>query len=392
MAFTVQDTKSNDMGRRQNRYLRRKEQREKKKEKIKNINFEDVAGLDSLYKAAYASAKGVRWKASVQKYTLNLLFNINKTRKDLLKNKDIRKGFIEFDINERGKVRHIKSVHFSERVVQKSLCTNALYPVLTNGLINDNGASQKGKGTHFATNRLIKSLHKHYKRYGNNGYVLLLDFKSYFDNIDHKKLKEIYRKYFNDEKIINLANDFIDAFGDMGLGLGSETSQISAVAYANTIDHYIKEKAKIKCYGRYMDDSHIVSNSKEFLENLLEELKVQFNEYGIKLNTKKTRIVKLKNGFTFLKTRFFLNDSGKVIRKPCRKSITVERRKLKRQAKLCNKGIITEDTVHDSFMSWLGSMKHRTARKSAYSMKCLYKTLFNKEEKDNGKNEQRSIN
>ncbi|MBO4738813.1 MAG: hypothetical protein J5606_04545, partial [Bacteroidales bacterium] len=96
-----------------------------------------------------------------------------------MQDKDIRRGFIEFDICERGKMRHIRSVHFSERVVQKSLCTNVLYPVLTNNLITDNGASQKGKGTHFATQRLIKYLHKYYRKYGNDGYVLSLDFKSY---------------------------------------------------------------------------------------------------------------------------------------------------------------------------------------------------------------------
>ena len=287
------------MTRRQKRYLRRQEKRSKNKEKFKNITFENVASLQSLYNATWDSAKGVKWKASVQKYTLNTLFNICKTRQKLLQDKDIRRGFIEFDICERGKMRHIRSVHFSERVVQKSLCTNVLYPVLTNNLITDNGASQKGKGTHFATQRLIKYLHKYYRKYGNDGYVLTLDFKSYFDNINHNKLKEIYKTNFKDEKIIKLANRFVDAFGNVGLGLGSETSQISAVAYINKIDHYIKENLQIKGYGRYMDDSYIIHPSKEILKNILEKLKIKYAEYGIILNLRKTHIAKLKTGFTF---------------------------------------------------------------------------------------------
>ena len=371
------------MGRRQDRYLRRKAEREKKKEKFKDINFEKVAGLDALFDAAYQSAKGVKWKASVQKYLLNILFNILKARKNLLDKKDIRLGFIEFDINERGKIRHIRSVHFSERVIQKALCTNVLYPVLTSNLIMDNGASQKNKGTHFASQRLIKSLHKYFRHHGNEGYVLTIDFKSYFDNINHEKLKEIYRQNFTDENILKLSNDFIDAFGEKGLGLGSETSQISAVAYVNSIDHFIKENLGIKAYGRYMDDSYIIHPSKSVLKSILQVLNEKYEQLGIKVNTKKTNIKKLKNGFTFLKTRFFLTDTGKVIKKPCRSSITRQRKRLKRQAVLYEKGIIGLETIKGSFQSWLGSMKYRTARRTVYTMKCLYNKLFNAKGEEN---------
>ena len=147
----------------------------------------------------------------------------------------------------------------------------SLYPALTHNLILDNYASQKGKGTHFATKRLTKFLTEHYKKYGNKGYVLLVDFKSYFASIPHEIIKENTRKFFKDEKLISLADSFVDAFGDRGLGLGSETSQINAIVHINAIDHYIKEKARIKGYGRYMDDSFIIHESKEFLENLLED-------------------------------------------------------------------------------------------------------------------------
>ena len=366
------------MGRRQKRYERRQKERAEKR-KIKLVpysNFENVISYSSLYKAAWEASKGVKWKASVQKYLLNIFPNIYKTRKALLEGKDVRKGFIEFNISERGKQRHIKSVHFQERVVQKSLCQNALYPVLTYNLIMDNGASQKGKGMHFASKRLENFLRRYYKKYGNEGYVLVIDFRKYFDNINHEKMKELYRKYFEDERLLKLINDFLDAFGDIGLGLGSETSQISAVAYINSIDHYIKEKAKIMGYERYVDDSDIIHNSKEHINELLEVLKGKYSEYGISLNERKTHITKIKNGFTFLKTRFYLTDTGKVVKKPCRDSITRERKRLKRQASLVEKGLLDLKGVSQSYESWKGSMKHRNARKSVYNMQKLYDTLF----------------
>ena len=345
-----------------------------------NLKFENVCSISSLYKAAFKSAKGVMFKESVQRYLLNLFSNLYRTRQELLQGKDVRLGFIEFDIVERGKARHIRSVHFRERVVQKSLCTNCLSPVLTYNLITDNGASQKGKGVHFALKRVVKFLKEHFNRYGNNGYALLIDFKSYFDNIEHAPIKSYIRKFIEEPQILKLSDDFIDAFGDKGLGLGSETSQINAVAYINEIDHYIKEKSGAKIYVRYMDDSIIIHHSKEFLEKLLADLKKKYAEYGITVNDKKSYITDLKHGFTFLKTRFFLTDTGKILRKACRDRITSERKKLKRLGKLFNEGTITQEAIRRNFDSWSGSMLHRNARKTVYTMTKLFNELLKRKE------------
>lgn len=381
------------MSRRKGRYERRQQKRAEKKQRLKQYDdFNNIISLKSLYKAAKKAACGVSWKISVQRYIQAILFRIVKTKKELLKGKDIRRGFIEFDLNERGKIRHIKSVHFDERVVQKSICTNAMKPVLLNSIIYDNSASQKGKGTHFALNRVTKYLHWHYRHYGNKGYVLSIDFKSYFESIPHDILKQTFREKFTDLKIIKLADDFVDAFGERGLGLGSETSQINAVIHTDKIDHYIKETERIKGFERYMDDSLIFHIDKGYLEELLYELKALYEEYGVTLNDKKTHISSLKHGFHFLKTRFFLTDSGKVIRKPCRDRITSERRKLKRQAKLYAKGVMTFDDIKTSYVSWRGSMKHKNARKTVYGMDMLFKQLFEKEkENDNITNRNETI-
>lgn len=254
------------MSRREKRYKNRQLKRiAKKTKRLIYDNFDCVASLDSLYRSAKSASKGVTWKASTQKYLINILFRNWKTRQDLLAGKDIRKGFIKFDINERGKVRHIQSVHFDERVVQKSLCMNVLYPTFSKLLIHDNSASQKGKGTHFSLNRVEKHLREFVRKHGAEGYILTLDFKDYFGKINHKVMKEIYQKNFKDENILKLSYDFIDAFGEVGLGLGSETSQINAITFLNDIDQYIKRN--FRYYGRYMDDSYIIHDNKEELKN-----------------------------------------------------------------------------------------------------------------------------
>jgi len=370
------------MSRRRKRRERREQKRAKKKEELKRYdNIESVSGVKSLYYSAKKASRGVSWKESVQRYLLTPLFKVSRARRDYQKGKDLRQGFIEFTLCERGKERHIKSVHFAERVWQKSICENALYPILTKGLIYDNYASQKGKGTHFAENRFTNFLRKFYRKNGRNGYVLLIDFKGYFENIPHEPLKRTFREKFTDNKLIALADDFVDAFGERGLGLGSETSQINAIAHINRIDHYIKEVERIKFYGRYMDDSFIIHESKDFLKELLERLDKFYKEYGVIINRKKTKIISLRHSFSFLKTRYSITETGKIIKKPCRDSITRERRKLKKQAILVDKGIMKIEEVKQSFSSWRGSMIHRNARKTIYSMEKLYKKLFVKEQK-----------
>ena len=134
--------------------------------------FDKVFSFSNLYNAFKQCKKGVAWKTSTKRYKLNVLRNTYDTYSKL-KNLTYRsKGFFEFDIIERGKPRHIRSVHISERVVQRTLCDECLVPMLERSIIYDNSASVKGKGIDFAINRLEKQLHRHYRKYGNDGYVL----------------------------------------------------------------------------------------------------------------------------------------------------------------------------------------------------------------------------
>jgi hypothetical protein len=166
--------------RREARYQLREVRREEKRTaKLKQYDtFSQVADVDNLYAAFKHSLRGVAWKESVQRFEANALRNIAGLRRKLLAGENIQHGFVEFDLRERGKTRHIKSIHISERVVQKCLCDTVLTPILTYPLIHDNGASIKGKGFHFAVRRLMVHLSRFYRRNGfsNEGYALLIDF------------------------------------------------------------------------------------------------------------------------------------------------------------------------------------------------------------------------
>ena len=364
--------------RKEARYQRRKAKREQRRlEMLKSYNFDTVTSPDALYNASKSARRGVYWKASVQRYNMNLLRNSIQASKDLKAGVDLRKGFIEFHLAERGKKRYIRSVHFSERVVQRSLCANALVPLLTRNLIHDNGASIQNKGIHFAVKRLKTHLTRHYRQHGKNGYVILVDFKGYFENILHEPLLQIDKRTFGeDERLLNLAMSFVYIFGDKGLGLGSEISQIKAVAYPNRIDNYIKSILRCKFYGRYMDDSYIICETKEETDRVYTALPALYAEMGITVSPNKTQIVKLSRGFTYLKTHFSLTETGRIIEKPGRESITRQRRKLKKFKKLLDKGEMTIEHIHMSYMSWRGFTAHKNAGQTIRSMDKLYTELF----------------
>ena len=83
--------------------------------------YHDVISFESLYQCAKLCLQNVTWKASVQSYEIDMLYWVGRLHKELSEGRYRSFGFTNFYINERGKTRHIQSVHISERTVQKSL-------------------------------------------------------------------------------------------------------------------------------------------------------------------------------------------------------------------------------------------------------------------------------
>lgn len=362
------------MTRRSLRYEKRKARRLARREEYRKTydNFDIVCNRNNLFAAADEAKKRVMWKASVQHWSIHQLLMTEKLYRDMKAGKDVRKGFSKFYIFERGKKRHISAVKFYERVAQKALCRYVLYPAFEHSLIYDNAASRKYKGTKFAQDRLTVFLRRYYRQYGADGYALSMDFKGYFDNINHDVAKKISRCEVEDKHILKLIDDFIDAYGDIGLGLGSETSQLHAIRYPNKIDHVITETSPAKIYyGRYMDDSYVIARSKAVLEAILEKIRKWCDKLKITLSPKKTKIIRLRDGLKWLQTKFYLTASGKIIKKPCRKAIVRERRKLKKQLRLYEAGEMSAENIMQSFESWAGSMKRRDARLTVFNMRRL---------------------
>lgn len=359
------------------RRKRREEKRAAKRaERLKDCTLDNVADLNSLYIAAKHCGRGVMWKASTQSYIIRILRNIAKARTDLLSGNEVCHPTNDFVIYERGVRREISAVRFSERVIKKSYCENALVPAVVPSLIANNYANVKGRGTHFAIRTIKEQLARHYRKYGSDGYILLVDLSNYFGSIDHAHAVELL-ECFDDERLKALGAHFVNRQGDVGLGLGDEPNQMHAVAYLSPVDHFVTECCGVEAYGRYMDDLYAIHTSKEHLQLVLGCIDALCSARGLKLNTRKTKIVKLSRGFTFLKKRFRYSETGKIIVRPSRRAITDERHRLKAHADLVRRGLMTMEQANQSYQSWRGSMKHLDAQKTVESMDALYRELFN---------------
>lgn len=342
---------------------------------MKDKTVDDAVTFKELYKGLKKSCCNVRWKDSVTGYEANGLKNTYLLRQSLLNGTYKISGYQRFKVHE-PKEREIVATRLKDRQFQRSLCDNVLYPQITRSFIRDNCACQRGKGVDDALDRLTVHLRRYYFKHGPNGWALKCDIRHYFAETPHDVAKAAIRKRLTDQRAAYYTDAIIDSFGgDKGIGLGSQVSQITELAVLDDLDHYIKERLRIKHYLRYMDDFILIHEDKSVLRAALAEIEKRLSALGLTLN-EKTQILPLKNGVLWLKWRFVLTDTGKVIRKICMKSVVRERRKLRKMAKLAVAGRIPVAAITESFITWKAHAQRGNCRKIVADMQKLYDKLL----------------
>ena len=373
---------------------------------------------NALYDAFLKSKKNSDWKASVQKFETTYLLGLGKIQKELADDSyEFKKGNT-FTIHERGKIRCITGECIEDRIVEHVLCDEIINPAITKYLIHDNGASQKGKGVSFTRRRLEAHLNKFYKEHGNNGYILLIDFSKYYDNIRHDVLMSMFRKYISDEKALGLIeqivnksqvdvsyisddevekcmnsvfdsikHDMVDKRLLTGekmllkhMNIGNQLSQSAGIMYRIPIDNYIKIVMGVKYYAAYMDDSYIIHIDKGFLREILSKIISESRKIGITVNEKKTRICKLSERWRFMQIQYSLTETGRIIHKINPKNITRMRRKMKKLA-----GVLSESEFNNWIKSWLcGYAKYmsKKQRDNIYELSAKLKSKYKNERTD----------
>lgn len=348
----------NSAERHEARYQRRKAARAAKAARVRKT-FDEVFTFGNLMWAGKQCCSGARWKSSTINFEAKMAGSCQEMLKQLQEGRWRSSGFHQFVTVEHGKAREINALRIRDRVVQKCLCTQLLVPAYSRSYTMDNSSSLPGKGMDFAIKRLKQQLARHYRKHGLEGGIYQYDFKSYFRSIPHDGIMQRAEKIIQDPKLLQLFGQLVREYDTIrgaepgrGVGLGSEVSQAIALDYASPIDHYLTDGLGLAA-GRYMDDGYVICESFEKLQEVDRLVHELAAELGLELHESKCRITPFRHhSFQFLKIRFTLKESGKILMKLGRRSIRQMRRKLKIFGKWLQAGLISTADVWQSWQSW----------------------------------------
>jgi len=265
--------------------------------------YKYIISSENLLLAWKEFLKGKKSRKDVLEFERNLMTNILKLNSELSNKTYKHSDYQAFNISD-PKPRSIHKAKVRDRLLHHALYRE-LYPFFDRTFIADSYSCRKNKGTHKAMDRFRVFSNKVSKNNTKTVWVLKGDIRKFFGSVDQKILIQIIKEYISDEDIISLLLEIIGSFQstkkDVGLPLGNLTSQILVNIYMNEFDQFVKHKLKAKYYIRYADDFVIMSDKKEWLENLLPQIAKFLNErLKLSLHPDKVFIKTLASGVDFL--------------------------------------------------------------------------------------------
>lgn len=203
-----------------------------------------------------------------------------------------------------------------------------------------------------------------------NPYVVDIDFKHFFRNINHDVLEAIIFKVIKDKDVRNLLrfiinlefenlskSNWIRYVGDdegKGIPIGFLLSQLFANATGDIIDHFVMDQMAQRYYTRYMDDIRIFADSKERAFDILYTIdSFVFDKMDLALNIKKTKVYKLSKYVNFCGYSCYPNHLevlNKSAQRACRRT-----KKIKKEVDAGEENILK---LRESTQSFLGHVKY----------------------------------
>lgn len=303
----------------------------------------------------------------------NKIYNFEKYKmlniidiKDKLENNNYNIGKYNIFYIYEPKLRIIMSLSIKDRIVDHYISRYILLPKLNKYLDIRNVASRKNMGLSYGIKLLKRyiELNKKYK----DIYVLKLDIKKYFYNIDHKVLKDMLINILDKEEYLlvskyidstnyNYVNEKIDKIktyllsgtnnkkkeeeinniplyiNNKGLTIGNVCSQILSIFYLSYLDYYVIHNLKCKYYIRYCDDIIILHNDKDYLYKVFDKIERELKKYKLELNSNKCYITNIKHGILFC-GKYIKVINNKTIIKLCNNSKNKIKRNINKKNKL----------------------------------------------------------
>lgn len=240
--------------------------------------YEQVYSIENLQMADQASRKGKSKQFGVISHLKNKAANILALH-EMLKNKTYRTSpYSIFKVYEPKERDVYRLPYFPDRITHHAIM-NILEPIFVSVFTADTYSCIKGKGIHAAARGVQKAL----KDVAGTQFCLKLDITKFYPNVDHGILKQLLRRKIKDTELLWLLDEIIDSAN--GVPIGNYLSQYFANFYLTNFDHWLKETKHVKYYFRYADDLVILAGNKEYLHQILSEIR-QYLQDELKLQVK----------------------------------------------------------------------------------------------------------
>lgn len=164
--------------------------------------------------------------------------------------------------------------------------------------------SSYGYRPHKGAHQAIEACQKNCWKYD---WVIDLDIKAFFDNIDHTWMMRMLEEETKEKWVLMYIRRWLEApvqkpDGEVqsrikGTPQGGVISPLLANIYLHyAIDLWLEKKHKGIAFERYADDAVIHCHSKKEAEELLKAIRERLNKFGLELSEEKTKIVYCKHG------------------------------------------------------------------------------------------------
>lgn len=246
----------------------------------KDVTFKRLAKMENLTYAYRMARKRKAKRESVvrmgepkaQKYLLGQLIDGSYYPRD-------QKVMVKYDGNAK-KERLISCPAFRDQVVHWML-VETMRDRFMQHFIKHSVANIVGRGVGYG-----KKLLKHWSQQRGTKWVLELDIRKYYHNIDVDLLLDMYASKIRDEGILDLIRTILYHDSNeqkKGITLGSYFNQWCALFYLSDFDHFVKEVIQCKYYLRYVDDMVLLFPSKRKAAKALRMIESELGKLGLEI-------------------------------------------------------------------------------------------------------------
>lgn len=213
-----------------------------------------------------------------------------------------------------GSFRFLKIPAMRDRVLQRALL-ETVQP-LFNEIFDEACFPRPNRSAHDAIRTVRANLQDE------STHVVKIDIENFFNCVEHSRLQQILRRRIGDKLLLRVLCKTIEAMGHkhrrVGISQGAPLSPFLGTVYLTVLDKTLRKDGF--SFVRYVDDIVAVSSSIRLAERANRQIAALIEDLGLSINTQKSGIHSVTEGFEFVGYRFIKANDG-FVTTPSDKSI-----------------------------------------------------------------------